>query len=279
MKMKLKISYIIILITQFSDPTLFAQEFGIQLYSLRNQFNTNIEESLKTIADWGINTIEGGDTYGMKENEFRALLTKYELNPISIGASYEDLRDHPEKVAQKALRYGARFVMCSWIPHDGNRFNIENTKAAVKVFNEAGAVLKREGIILAYHAHGYEFRPYEYGSLFDYMAQNAKNFSLEMDVFWITHGGEDPIALLDKYPDFVVMLHLKDMEKGLQGNDSGSADVETNVILGQGQIDIEGIVKKAYQQGVRYMFIEDESSRVIEQVPKSLSFLKSISLN
>jgi sugar phosphate isomerase/epimerase len=75
------------------------------------------------------------------------------------------------------------------------------------------------------------------------------------------------------------MLHLKDMEKGLQGNDSGSADVETNVILGQGQIDIEGIVKKAYQQGVRYMFIEDESSRVIEQVPKSLSFLKSISLN
>jgi sugar phosphate isomerase/epimerase len=169
--------------------------------------------------------------------------------------------------------------MCSWIPHDGNRFDIENTKAAVKVFNEAGAVLKREGIILAYHAHGYEFRPYEYGSLFDYMAQNAKNFSLEMDVFWITHGGEDPIALLDKYPDFVVMLHLKDMEKGLQGNDSGSADVETNVILGQGQIDIEGIVKKAYQQGVRYMFIEDESSRVIEQVPKSLSFLKSISLN
>lgn len=277
--MKLKISFIIILTTQFSDPTLFAQEFGIQLYSLRNQFNTNIEESLKTIADWGINTIEGGDTYGMKENEFRALLTKYELNPISIGASYEDLRDDPEKVAQKALRYGARFVMCSWIPHDGNRFNIENTKAAVKVFNEAGAVLKREGIILAYHAHGYEFRPYEYGSLFDYMAQNAKNFSLEMDVFWITHGGEDPIALLDKYPDFVVMLHLKDMEKGLQGNDSGSADVETNVILGQGQIDIEGIVKKAYQQGVRYMFIEDESSRVIEQVPKSLSFLKSISLN
>ena len=56
--MKLKISFIIILITQFSDQTLFAQEFGIQLYSLRNQFNTNVEESLKTIADWGINTIE-----------------------------------------------------------------------------------------------------------------------------------------------------------------------------------------------------------------------------
>ncbi|MDA8948503.1 sugar phosphate isomerase/epimerase [Flavobacteriaceae bacterium] len=267
-----------LLIIQLSESTLIAQEFGIQLYSLRNQFKENIEHSLKTISDWGIKTIEGGDTYGMEENQFRALLDKYELNPISIGASYEDLRDHPMEVAQKALRYGARFVMCSWIPHDGNRFDIENTKAAVKIFNEAGAVLKREGITLAYHAHGYEFRPYEYGTLFDYMALNAKNFSLEMDVFWITHGGEDPVALMEKYPDFVVMLHLKDMEKGVKGNNTGGEDVETNVVLGQGQIDIEGVVRKAHEQGVRYMFIEDESSRVIDQVPKSLSFLNSISL-
>lgn len=275
--MKLKTTLLIIFF-QFSNSALFAQEFGIQLYSLRNQFNSDIEKSLKTISDWGINTIEGGDTYGMEESEFRSLLKKYELNPISIGASYDELKDDPKGVAQKALRYGARFVMCSWIPHKGNRFDIENTKAAVKIFNKAGAILKREGITLAYHAHGYEFRPYEYGTLFDYMAQNAKNFSLEMDVFWITHGGEDPISLLDKYPDFVVMLHLKDMEKGLKGNNTGSASVETNVVLGQGQIDIEGIVRKAHQQGVRYMFIEDESSRVINQVPKSLSFLRSISI-
>lgn len=265
----------------FSCFTAFltAQEFGLQLYSLRNQFNNNIEETLKTISNWGINTIEGGDTYGMDEAEFRALLTKYELNPISIGVDYEELRDNPKEVVEKALRYGARFVMCAWIPHDGNRFDIQNTKAAVEVFNKAGALLKRAGITLAYHAHGYEFRPHEYGTLFDYMAKHAENFSLEMDVFWITHGGANPLALLEKYPDFVVMLHLKDMEKGVVGNNTGSENVETNVVLGQGQIDIQGIVRKAYQQGVRYMFIEDESSRVESQVPKSLAYLKSILSN
>ncbi len=276
--MKLKYFFSLFILSLFAGPYIHAQEFGIQLYSLRNQFKENVEQSLKTISDWGIKTIEGGDTYGMEEAEFRALLNKYDLNPISIGADYEELRDNPKAVAEKALRYGARFVMCAWIPHDGNRFDIENTQAAVKVFNDAGAILKREGITLAYHAHGYEFRPYEYGTLFDYMAKNAKNFSLEMDVFWITHGRESPIALLEKYPDFVVMLHLKDMQKGIKGNDSGSEDVETNVILGEGQIDIAGVVKKAYSQGVRYMFIEDESSRVINQVPKSLSFLNNISI-
>ena len=277
--MKLKIYLLILLSLSLFQSALFAQEFGLQLYSLRNQFKNDIEKSLKTIADLGIQAIEGGDTYGMEETKFRSLLEKYELNPVSIGADYDELRKNPEAVAEKAIRYGARFVMCAWIPHDGNRFDIENTKAAVKVFNEAGAVLKKEGITLAYHAHGYEFRPYEYGTLFDYMAQNAKNFSLEMDVFWITHGGEDPITLLEKYPDFVVMLHLKDMEKGVKGNNTGGEDVETNVVLGHGQIDIEGVVKKAHELGVRYMFIEDESSRVEQQVTESLKFLKSISLN
>jgi len=52
--------------------------------------------------------------------------------------------------------------------------------------------------------------------------------------------------------------------------------VEKNVILGQGQIDIAGIVKRARELGVQYMFIEDESSRVISQVPKSYDFLKSL---
>ena len=66
------------------------------------------------------------------------------------------------------------------------------------------------------------------------------------------------------------------MAHGVKGNNTGKEDVEKNVILGQGQIDIAGIVKRARELGVQYMFIEDESSRVISQVPKSYDFLKSL---
>lgn len=275
MKKQLHLTLSLAFTILFFLPT-YSQEFGIQLYSLRDYFRTDIENSLKTISDWGITRVEGGDTYGMDETKFRNLLSKYNLETISIGADYEELKTNPKAVAEKAKRYGARFVMCAWIPHNGNRFTIDDIKASTAVFNRAGNILKKEGITLAYHAHGYEFRPHEYGTLFDYMAQNAKNFSFEMDVFWVQHGGENPLALLEKYPDFVVMLHLKDMQKGVVGNTTGSEDVETNVVLGTGQVDIAGIVKKARELGVRYMFIEDESSRVLEQVPQSLRFLKSI---
>jgi sugar phosphate isomerase/epimerase len=136
--------------------------------------------------------------------------------------------------------------------------------------------LREHGIQLAYHAHGYEFRPYKDGTLFDYMAQNAKYFDFEMDVYWVHHGGEDPLKLLRKYPSKFILMHLKDMEKGTKKDNTGHADVETNVILGTGEVDIAGVVAEAKKLGIKYMFIEDECSRVVKQVPESLKYLESL---
>ena len=265
-----------LIVFQMSIQQMSAQEFGIQLYSLRNQFKKDVSGSLKTISDWGLTNLEGGNTYGLSFNEFDALLNQYNLDVVSVGASYDDLRDNPEKALASAKQFGAKYVMCAWIPHNGNDFDINKVKEAVAVFNTAGKLLKDAGITLAYHAHGYEFRPYEEGTLFDYMAENANNFAFEMDVFWVQHGGADPMTLLNKYPDKFVLFHLKDMEKSVVGNNTGHEDVETNVVLGTGQVDIEGIVKRGMELGVEYMFIEDECSRVIEQVPQSLLFLKGL---
>ncbi|EAR01798.1 sugar phosphate isomerase/epimerase family protein [Maribacter sp. HTCC2170] len=276
--MKNKIIVILALIvSQIGIQQLAAQEFGIQLYSLRNQFKKDVSGSLKTISEWGLTNLEGGDTYGLSFEEFDGLLNEFELDVVSVGASYDDLKNKSEEVLANAKRFSANFVMCPWIPHKGNEFNIENVKEAVKVFNNAGKLFKEAGITLAYHAHGYEFRPYKNDTLFDYMVENAQFFAFEMDVFWVQHGGVDPMALLNKYPEKFVLFHLKDMAKSVVGNNTGHEDVETNVVLGTGQVDIEGVVKRAREIGIaKYMFIEDECSRVMQQVPESLEFIKGI---
>lgn len=258
--------------------SMSGQEIGLQLYSLRNQFKTDVPGTLQLINDWGITKLEGGGTYGLSMDEFRGLLKKNNLDVVSVGVGYDDLKDgNLDKIIENAKAFGAKYAMCAWISHEGNNFDIEKTKEATEVFNKAGKKLKEAGITLAYHAHGYEFRPYEDGTLFDYMAKNAEHFAFEMDVYWVQHGGEDPLALLNKYPDKFVLLHLKDMEHGVKGNDTGHEDVETNVVLGTGQVDIAGVVKRAKELGiVKYMFIEDECSRVVEQVPKSLEFLAGL---
>ena len=266
----------LIAIVFFGTTNVLAQEVGLQLYSLRNQFKEDIPSTLKLINDWGITVLEGGDSYGMPEEEFKGLLAKNNLKVVSVGAGFNDLANAPEEVVKKAKSYGATYVMCAWIPHDGNNFDISDTQKAVEVFNRAGKILRDNGIKLAYHAHGFEFRPYKDGTLFDYMAQNAKYFDFEMDVYWVHHGGEDPLKLLKKYPFKFILLHLKDMEKGTKKDNTGHADVETNVVLGTGEVDIAGVVAEAKKLGIKYMFIEDECSRVVEQVPKSLRYLEGL---
>ena len=266
----------LIAIVLFGTTNVLAQEVGLQLYSLRNQFKEDIPSTLKLINDWGITVLEGGDSYGMPEEEFKGLLAKNNLKVVSVGAGFNDLANAPEEVVKKAKSYGATYVMCAWIPHDGNNFDISDTQKAVEVFNRAGKILRDNGIKLAYHAHGFEFRPYKDGTLFDYMAQNAKYFDFEMDVYWVHHGGEDPLKLLKKYPSKFILLHLKDMEKGTKKDNTGHADVETNVVLGTGEVDIAGVVAEAKKLGIKYMFIEDECSRVVEQVPKSLRYLEGL---
>ncbi|WP_419211484.1 sugar phosphate isomerase/epimerase family protein [Maribacter sp. X9] len=253
-----------------------AQEVGLQLYSLRNQFKQNVPNTLGLIHEWGISKIEGGDTYGMSKESFKELLAENDLDVVSVGASFEDLESDVTTVISNAKAFGAKYVMCAWVPHDANKWDLEETQHATEVFNKAGKILNQNGLTLAYHPHGYEFRPYKNGTLFDYMADNAMDFKFELDVFWAQHGGEDPLALMKKYPKKFVLLHLKDMEKGIKGNDTGHEEDDTNVVLGTGQIDIAGVVAEAKKLGIEYMFIEDESSNVVSQVPLSLEYLDQL---
>ncbi len=257
-------------------PTLAAQEIGLQLYSLRNQFKKDVKGTLDLIQSWGITKLEGGATYGMPLDQFTKELASRNLKVVSVGASFEELDGQVDVVIKNAKVYDARYVMCAWIPHPQNNFSIADVQKAIEVFNRAGKVLEEQGIQLTYHPHGYEFQPYGNGTLFDYMARKARYFKFEMDVYWVQHGGEDPMLLLNRYPNQFVLLHLKDMAKGVKGNTSGHEDVETNVVLGSGQVEIDKLVARAGELGIPYLFIEDESSKVVTQVPKSLKYLSEL---
>lgn len=254
-----------------------SQTIGIQLYSFRNQFSKDVPGTLEKISAMGIREVEGGDTYGLPFDEFKALLQKNQLKVVSVGADFKQLSENPKASVEQAKKYGAKYVVVFWIPHNES-FTIDDAKKAIEVFNRAGRILKENGINLCYHPHGYEFAPYEDGTVFDYMVKhiNPAYANFEMDVFWVKHPGQDPVALLKKYPARFPLMHLKDRQPGTEGNQKGHADVETNIVLGSGDVGIADIMRAAKKAGVKHYFIEDESSRSLEQVPKSLAFLKTV---
>lgn len=258
--------------------SLLAQEIGVELYSFRNQLAKDVPGTLAKISAMGIKEIEGGGTYGMPVEDYKKLLQQNNLKMVAVAADFNQLASNPQAAVDQAKLFGAKYVVCFWIPHQGDTFTIVETKRAVEVFNAAGKVLKENGISLNYHPHGYEFRPYENGTLFDYLVKNLdpEYCNFEMDVFWIKHPGQDPVALLKKYPKRWQLMHLKDRKPGTEGNQNGRADVESNVVLGTGDVGIAGIMKEAKKAGVKHYFIEDESSRSLEQVPQSLTYLKNL---
>jgi sugar phosphate isomerase/epimerase len=276
--MSKKKSLLLIIATIVSIAVSAQTEIGLQLYSLRNEFKTEVPGTLAKVKEWGIKEVEGGSTYGMPMADFQKLLKDNKLKVVSVGAEFNDLKNNPQAAVDNAKAFGAKYVVCFWIPHNNDEFTFENIKDATDVFNKAGKLLQENGLSLCYHPHGYEFRPYENGTLFDYLVKNTdpKYFNFEMDVFWIKHPGQDPVALLEKYPKRFLLMHLKDRKPGTPGNQNGNADVESNVVLGAGDVGIDRVMVAAKKAGVKHYFIEDESSHSVAQIPKSIEYLKSL---
>lgn len=269
---------IILIIACICTTVLQAQEIGIQLYSVRNEVKQDLKSTLQQVRAMGIRELEGGDLYGMDVMSYKKMLDELGYKMVSIGIDYNDLTGDLSKTIAQAKALGSHYVVCFWIGHEGNSFTQKEVEEAATRFNRAGKILKENGLEFCYHPHGYEFRPSAGGTLFDDLVAktDARYVNYELDVYWAKQGCADPVEILKKYPSRIKLLHLKDRQHGTTCNDTGHADEETNVVLGEGDVNIKGIMEAAKRSAVKHYFIEDESTRVMQQVPKSLAFLRSL---
>ncbi|MDO5309439.1 MAG: sugar phosphate isomerase/epimerase [Planctomycetia bacterium] len=273
------------LVSAQEDPRLkvgtndvFKGPVGLQMYSLRDTFAQDVEKGFKTAEEFGFGYVELAGTYGLNAEEMVAKLNEHHLTAIAGHWGYDLFRDKPEQVVAEAKALGLKFAGCAWIPHDGD-FDEKDVNAAAEVFNRAGKILADNGLTFYYHNHGYEFLPAGNGkTMFDLLVERTdpKYVTFQMDVLWTVFPGQDAAKLLRKYPDRWSLFHLKDLKKGVEGNNSGGTSVENDVILGTGQVPYVDVLKAAQEIGVKYYFIEDESPRVIDQVPQSIKFLESV---
>lgn len=271
-----------------SSPTLIAQSttgtgpsfkgpVGLQLYSLRNQFNTDVPGTLDQVKSFGFKYVELAGTYGVEPRKFKELLDARQLQAVSGHFSYEQCRDHIEDVAAEAKILGLEYVGCAWIPHK-DPFDEKTCREAAAVFNRAGEALASHGLKFFYHTHGYEFLPYKDGTLFDLLMAETKPeyVHFQMDVYWVVNPGYDPVKLLQKYGKRFELLHIKDMKEGTPKSFTGQSDVSNNVPLGQGVIHWKEVLRASAKVGIKWYFIEDESTMSVSQIPQSLRFLEQL---
>jgi sugar phosphate isomerase/epimerase len=256
---------------------IFPDRTGVVSYTYRNSFKDDVPGTLDKIKALGLTNIEFSNLFGKTAKELRALLDERGMVCTSFGVGYADLENKLDEVASNAKTLGAKYVRVAWVPHDAP-FTLQDAQKTVADFNRFGKALKEKGLTFCYHNHGYEFQPYQNGTLFDYIVQNTnpEHVSFEMDILWVSHPGHDPVKLLQKYPDRFKLMHLKDLKKGVKGDLSGKTPVENDVALGTGSIDLPAILKAAQKTSIEYFYIEDESPTVDVQVPQSIRYLRKV---
>lgn len=253
---------------------------GLQLYSLRSQFKLRgVEWTLDKVKEMGIVEVElASGVPDLAAEPMRAELDKRGLKAVSSHFGYKRWKTDLDNVVKEAKTLGIQYAGCAWIDHQGE-FDAAECTDAIEVFNKAGAALAKEGIKFFYHLHGFEFQPGESGTLADRLIKETKagDVSYQMDVLWIIFPGQSPVKLMETYPDRWVLMHLKDLKKGIAtGSLSGHTDVNNNVVLGQGQVNWPEVFAAAQKIGIKHYFIEDESDTVLDQLPKHLEYLKSV---
>jgi sugar phosphate isomerase/epimerase len=257
---------------------LYTFPLGVQAYTYRHTFPKDVAATLDTIKALGFTEMEGGVPQGLTAEAYRKMLDQRGIKMPATGAGYEQIVADPMSVVTMAKALGASYVMVAWIPHQKGNFTLDNAKKAVADFNRVGKVLADNGLTFCYHDHGYEFQPYQNGTLLDYMIQQTdpRYVSFEMDILWTQFGGGDPVALLTKYGNRWKLMHLKDLKKGVKGDLTGGTPPENDVVLGDGQLDMPAILRAAKKVGIRHYFIEDESNHEDVQVPKSIAYLRNL---
>lgn len=265
-----------------SEQKPLKEQLGLQLWSLRGAFVKNPMEALDIAKSYGITEVETAGTARMTPQQFRAELDKRGLKAVSAHMGYERLQKDFDGALEEVKALGVQWVFVPILP-EREKFDYERAMAAAKNFNEWGRKFREAGLKFGYHPHGFEFGPGKTAgkTLFDELveATTPGDVYYEMDVYWVVHGGADPVTLLKRYNSRWAALHVKDMRKGIPtGLNIGSSPAEDKVAVGEGQIDWPSILRAAREVGVKHYFIEDETVDALVNIPPSLDYLRALDL-
>lgn len=243
-------------------------KIGVQLYTVRSLMEKDVEGTLAGVAAAGYTEVEFAGYFNKTPAEIKAMLDRHGL----VSPSVHSGNIAPDAWAQAldaAHVIGHQYIVCPWIPPE-LRKTLDDWKRVAADFNRVGAAAKAAGIQFAYHNHDFEFPLVEGKVPYDVLlAETDPNIvKLEIDLYWITKGGQDPLAYFARWPGRIPLVHVKD----------GKGPPEWAMTeVGSGAIDWKRIFAKSQQAGIQHYFVEhDQPADPIASITTSCAYLKKL---
>jgi sugar phosphate isomerase/epimerase len=255
-------------LTLQTDPKTFG--IGLQLYTIRDAMKKDAAGSLKKVSDIGYKYLEladyaEGKFYGYNPVEFKKMVNDLGMEILSSHTQVEipgNPADIAQKIADDHAILGAKYCMQPWV-EEKDRKTVAGYQKMAAHWNQVGAIMKKNGIQFGYHNHDFEFDTVE-GKIpyFDiFMVELDKDLvTMELDLFWVTKAGQNPVALFNKYPGRFQLFHMKDMYN-TQPPVFTTNGVSDFAPVGEGLINFKEILAAKNIAGMKYMFVEQDSTK------------------
>ncbi len=251
-----------------ADPKSFG--IGLQLYTIRDAMAKDVPGSLKKVSDIGYKYLElagyaNGKFYDYEPAEFKKMVNDLGMEILSSHTQVEAegiTLDNAKKMADDHALLGVKYCMQPWVVEEARK-TIASYQNMVSDWNKVGAIMKKNGIQFGYHNHNFEFDNVE-GKIpyFDIMMAELDPdlVTMEIDLFWTTKAGQDPIEIFKKYPGRFQLFHMKDMftKEAPFFTTNGVKDFAP---VGAGLIDFKKILAAKDIAGMKYMIVEQDRSK------------------
>lgn len=251
---------------------LTQQNLGVQLYTVRNIIGSDPAGVLKQIKEIGYSEAEAtADTLAKDWAAIQSSGLKTTSVHLNLDPTDAQLADVKSK--------GFEYAVIPYVPVP-QRGGLDVMKKLAASFQKAGERARAHGLQLCYHNHAFEFQPMNGTIPLEVIMSETKpeDVKLEMDIFWVTVAGHDPVELLRKYSGRVPLLHLKDKKKGQPAQPQYNENVPKDTFkeVGNGSIDIPAVLTAANSAGVKHYFVEqDQTPDPIASLRQSYKYLSA----
>ena len=237
-------------------------DYGLQLYSVRDVTESDLEGTLKKVAEIGYRYVEFAGFFGHSAEEVKAMLDRYGLIVSGTHSGLGDL----DADFEGTVKYHKTIGNTNYIVPGAPTWTAAELDETIEKINKYQPMLAAEGIRMAYHNHDGEFKPNADGQIPHEEMERRTNIDFQIDTFWAFVAGKDPVEVITRLKDRVHVIHLKD---GLR-NGHGYA-------LGEGEAPVAAVREKAIELGM-LMVVESEPLQPdgISEATRCINYLKSL---
>jgi sugar phosphate isomerase/epimerase len=246
------------------------ETIGLQLYTVRRELEKDFEGTLAQVAKVGFREVELAGLFGRSPKDVRSSLDRQGLEAPSMHVDLPEIETGFSRTLEAGRALGVRYVICAWLA-PGERESLDHYKRHIETFNRAGEQANTAGLQFGFHCHDFEFVPIEGVVPYDLLLKETDSalVQMEMDLYWITKAGADPLPYFRQYPGRFPLVHVKDMDRTPE---KGFTEV------GKGVVDFKRVFAQSQLGGIRHYFVEQDETNgpAIESARASYEYLRRL---